>query len=98
MKTDFTKGDPLEGRVKEKHDRYDTLAETLNARFFPVVFDVYGAMHQEAISFMQTSAQLLRPSDRGSFVRELLKSVQVALIAGNAKIIWNALMRGDVYG
>ena len=77
----------LESRALQKHDKYDVLAETHNARFFPLCMETYGTMHREYDNFITTLTSDV-PRGLRSTLRSLLYiRAQQALMTGNARIL-----------
>ncbi len=78
---------PLNDRAKQKHAKYDTLAETHHVSFVPLVFDVYGTTHQEVDVFVHTLCSQVPSQVRSVLKRSLYVMFQQASAVGSARIL-----------
>lgn len=85
--------DLLIARAKEKHLKYDSLAELHRYKFYALVIDTYGAMHGEFDKFIDDMSREMPRHLRGGFCREMRSAIQLALLRGNAEIAEQAVLR-----
>jgi hypothetical protein len=80
-------------RASEKHNKYDSLAERNGAIFFPIVLETYGSLHRECEVFFSLVAREVPEALRPALKRALRTAMQLALVEGNAKILYKAAHR-----
>ena len=85
--------DALQTAANEKHVKYDALAEHHKLRFFPVVIDTYGALHEESLKFISRVAKSVSEHLRRDFRNQMQSAIQHALVQGNAQVIDEAVNR-----
>lgn len=83
----------LDDAAKEKHDKYDNLAEHLHMSFFALPMSSYGRLHEECRRFVNKIAMDVNSHRRADFRREILNQIQQALLEGNSRTLDRARSR-----
>ena len=78
---------------KEKHEKYDNLAEGIGMTFFAVPMSAYGHLGTDSHRFIAHMAKTVHISRRSEFKKTLRCAMQHALLEGTSEVIDSTLQR-----